>query len=163
MRSSDFPDLEAMRQGINYRFPVACRGKSWQLRPLSSIEIIQSASETSDRLSKLPEGQQNGITTSLLNAMYQLEKASSEDVGQPGNLTVVMLERMTPDEVNHIWKQYVRITDKVNPDIEDVPAEELENIVEGLKKNSDPVSLLTDLSISRLVAVCLRLLRPTEA
>lgn len=163
MRTSDFPDLEAMRQGVDYRFPVACRGKTWHLRPLSSLEIIQAASETADRLSKLPEGQQIGTTASLLNAMHQLEKASSEDVGHPGVLSVAMMERMTPDEVNHLWKQYVRITDKVNPDLESVPSDELERIVEDLKKNSDQASLLTDLSISRLIAVCLRLCEITAA
>ena len=162
MKSSDFPDLDAMRLGVSYQFPVTCRAKTWRLRPLSSLEIIQSAADTADALSRLPEGQQIGTTGSLLNAMYQLEKASAPDVGEPGTLSVAMMQRMTPDEVNHIWKQYVRITDTVNPDLESVPAEELERIVGELKKNSHPASLLIDLSISRLIEVCLRLLGTTE-
>lgn len=162
MKSSDFPDLQAMRQGIEFVFPVTCRGRTWKLRPLASLEIIQSASETADALSKLPDSQQSQVTASLLNASHQLIKASSSDLGATdATLTQQLLERMTPDEINSIWKQYVRITDRVNPDLEEMPAERLLQLVEDLKKNSENDSRLTDLPISHLIAVCRHLLQVT--
>lgn len=154
MKSSDFPQLDLMRAGVEHRFEISIRQFKVTVRPLTNLEIIQATSEAAEAFQKLPANQQLGVTASLLNAMYQLEKASGRDVGEPGMLTLKLLEKMSPDEVNHLWKQYVRITDKVNPSFEDVSADQLQEWAEALKKSSDPLSLLTDLSISNLIALC---------
>ena len=159
MKTEDFKQLAAMRAGVDYRFKIKCRQFEVTVRPLANLEIIQAASEAADAFEKMPKNQQLSVTASLLNAMYQLEKASAKDVGEIGELTLPLMKLMTADEVNNLWKQYVRVCDKVNPDFEGMPAQELEALVEGLKKNSDPLSTLTDLSISNLIAVCQHLLR----
>lgn len=154
----DIPQLEAMRHGIDYKFKITCRNFEVFVRPLSALEVVQAASEAAEHFQKLTEVQKISITMSLLMATCQLEKASSPDIGEFPTLTRKMLEMMTPDEINHLWKQYVRVCDRVNPSFENMGADELSNTVEALKKSSDRLSLLTDLSISQLITVCLHLL-----
>jgi hypothetical protein len=161
VKSSDFPQLDAMRDGVDYRFNITCRKFSVAVRPLTNLEVIQATAAAADAYESLPENQRSSISASLLSAMHQLEKASSPDVGEPGRLTLAMLQMMTPDEVNHLWKQYVRVTDKVNPSFDMVGHEQLGEWADELKKNSDPLSLLTDLSISSLIALCHHLSRPS--
>lgn len=160
MKTIDFPELALMRDGIDYRFTIRCRKLEVPVRPLCNLEIIQASAAAAEAFEKLPDNQRITLSASLLNAMYHLERASSSDVGERGSLTLQLLQMMTSEEVNHLWKQYVRVTDRVNPSFEDMSAEDIEATVESLKKNSDPDSILTDLSISALITVCRRLLRP---
>jgi hypothetical protein len=162
VKSKDFPQLTAMRAGVDYRFKIACRHWEGFVRPLTSFEIIEAASKTAESWEKLKESQRMSISASLLNAMFQLEMASTLDVGEPAQLPHSLLQMMTPDEVNHLWKQYVRMCDVVNPSFEEMSKEKLDELVLGLKKSSEKLSILTELSISTLIGVCLRLLSESE-
>lgn len=157
MKSSDFSQLELMREGVGFNFEITLRSFKVKVRPLTNLEIIQATADAGKAFNSLPEDQRLNVSASLLNAMYQLEKASAKDVGEIGELTLPLLQHMSPDEVNHLWKQYVRVTDNVNPSFETATAEQLSVWAEELKKNSDPLSLLTDLSISNLISLCLHL------
>lgn len=162
MKSSDFPQLDAMREGIEYRFEITLRKFKVLVRPLTNLEIIQATAGAADAFKKLPEDQQLQVTASLLNAMYQLERAASPDIGEMSGLTMKLMELMSPDEINHLWKQYVRVTDKVNPSFESLSAEDIGAIAEDLKKSSDPRSVLIDLSISSLISLCLHLSKASQ-
>lgn len=157
MKQKDFKQLDLMRQGVDYSFEIACRQFKVRVRPLTCLEIIQATSAAAEAYEKLPQAQRISVTASLLNAMHQLECASAGDVGEEPQLTLAHLQMMSPDEINHLWKQYVRVTDRVNPSLEEMTKEELDKLVEALKKSSDPASILIDLSISNLIALCLRL------
>lgn len=161
MKTKDFPQLALMRAGVEYSFEISIRQFRLKVRPLTNLEIIQATSDAADAYSKLPEKQQLSVSASLLNAMYQLERASASDVGENSELPLAVLQMMNPEEVNHLWKQYCRVMDKVNPDFQTMSVENLDLMVEELKKNSDPLSLLTDLSISNLIELCRRLLATT--
>jgi hypothetical protein len=152
-----------MRFGIDYSFEVECRRLKVRVRPLSSLEIVQTTTAAGEAYQKLPEGQRISITASLLLAMHQLEAASKPDIGDQATLPMSVMQLMTPDEVNHLWKQYVRVCDRVNPSLEEMPADEFNRLVEDLKKSSDQVSILTDLSISGLIQVCRHLLAQPPA
>lgn len=153
-KSSDFPELELMRAGVDLHFEILVRKFKVKVRPLTTIEVIEATAEAADAFDKLPEVKKLNITMSLMNAMYQLNKASSPDVGENGTLGLPLMHMMRSDEINALWKQYVRVCDKVNPAFEDVTAEQLKAWSEDLKKNSDPRSLLIDLSISNLISLC---------
>lgn len=166
MKSVDFSQLELMREGVEHNFEISVRKFKVRVRPLTNLEVIQATAGAADAFEKVPENQKISITLSLLNAMHQLEKSATKDVGEMTELPMTLLQMMSPDEVNHLWKQYVRVTDKVNPSFESVSAEQLLNWAEELKKNSEPESLLTDLSISSLIGLCLHLaaqLRESQA
>lgn len=159
MKTVDIPQLALMRAGIDYKFEVSIRSFKVTLRPLTNLEIIQATSQAVAEYSKLPENQRVSISASLYSAMYQLEKASAPDVGDYPTLPLTTLQMMNPNEVNHLWKQYVNITEKVNPSFEEMTIEQLDAIVADLKKNSDPRSTLTDLSISNVNETLLYLLK----
>lgn len=161
MKASDFPDLELMREGVDYNFEISVRKfKAW-VRPLTSLEVIKATAAAAQAFDTLNEHEKLSISLSLLNAMYQLNKACEID-GVPGKLTLPLMQHMSPDEINALWKQYVRVTDKVNPDFESVGAEKLKEWAEALKKSSEPLSMLTDLSTSNLIALCLHLSQNIE-
>jgi hypothetical protein len=162
VKTKDFPQLELMRAGVDYSFKISLRKYEIMVRPLTNLEIIDTTSKAAEAYEKLPEKQQMRISLSLLNAMYQLERAASPDIGEESPLSLAVLQMMNPEEVNHLWKQYVRVVDMVNPDLEKLTVEQLDAMVSQLKKNSDPISLLTDLSISNLIEVCLRLLQEAK-
>ncbi len=150
--------MELMRAGVEYSFEISIRQFKVFVRPLTNLEIIQATASAAESYERLPDSQRLSVTASLLNAMHQLEKAASVDVGEVSALPLAILQMMTPDEVNHLWKQYCRVMDKVNPDFQFMSIEELNVLVEDLKKSLDKLSQLTDLSISNLIAVCRHLL-----
>lgn len=162
MKSTDFKDLELMREGIAYQFEIKCRKFSRIVRPLTNYEIIKATAAAAEDFQRLPELEQTQNSLSLLNAMHQLVLASAPDVNETPTITLALLQMMNPEEVNHLWKQYVRAMDRVNPSFEEMKAEDLSRIAEDLKKNSDPRSLLIDLSISSLIALCLHLSKTSE-
>ena len=162
MKTSDFPQLALMRAGIEFRFEISVRQFKVKVRPLSNLEIIECTGNAVADYEKLPETKRTSITLSLLHAMHQLERASSPDIGEPGELSFALLNHMNNEEVNSLWKQYVRVCDKVNPSFDSIESDKVSAIVEDLKKNSDPLSVLTDLSISSLIAVSLRLVEETR-
>lgn len=159
MKSSDFPQLALMRAGIDYQFEISVRNFKVKVRPLSNLEIVQATQDAVVAFEKTPQEKRVTIAISLFHAMFQLERAASSDVGaQDSQLPLALMQMMHNEEVNALWKQYVRVLDKVNPSFEDFPAEEMQKIVDDLKKNADPRSILIDLSISKLIAVCCLLL-----
>lgn len=162
LKSSDFPELELMRSGIEASFEIGIREYRIKVRPLTTLEVIQATADAAEAFEKLPEPQRLNITMSLMSAMYQLNRASSIDVGELGKLSLALMQMMSADEINSLWKQYIRVTDKVNPSLDSVSMEQLVSWTESLKKNSDPHYLLTDLSISNLISLCLHLSRISQ-
>lgn len=163
LKSSDFPQLALMRAGIDYQFEISVRNFKVKVRPLSNLEIVQATQDAVSAFEKTPQDRRVNIAISLYHAMYQLERAASSDVGaQDSSLPLTLMQMMHNEEVNALWKQYVHVLDRVNPSFENFPAEEMNSLVEELKKNSDPKSMLTDLSISKLIAVCSHLLEASR-
>ncbi len=161
-RIIDFPQLEKMRAGVKYKEKIRCRDFEVEVRPLTNWETVKATAEAAEVWSKLDTKQQMYISSSLMNAIYQLSLAATSDVGVvDSKLPVALLEMLSPDEINHFWKQYVKMIDRVNPSFEAYKPEEIAATVEDLKKNSDPLSILNELSISQLVAVCRQLLATT--
>lgn len=159
MKTIDFPQLALMREGIEYKFEIKVRSFVVKVRPLTNLEIIEATAKAAEAYEMMPEKTRSSISLSLMLAMYQLERASSPDIGEIGALSMPLMQLMNNEELNSLWKQYVRVTDLINPSFENMDSEEVEKVVEELKKNSDQLSRLTDLSISQLIAVCSYLLK----
>lgn len=161
---SEFPNLALIRQGIHYRFEVKCRGLVLSLRPLSISEEDQISQEVIEQMSELQDHQKTSLKQSILLAMKKLERASTTDVGaQDWKITCIELERFTPGEVDHLFKQYVAKCDVISPMFDRLPREMVEKLVEGLKKNSKDLGMiLTELSFFQLVDICHHLLTTGE-
>ncbi len=148
--------IDAMRQGVDYRFPVKLRGFSILLRPLSVGESIQVASRVKARMELAPPEMVHALTSNTYLAGETLVLASTADVDtNDPRLTELIVQRMTPDELQSLFKQYVAGCDRCNPALETMKVEEVRALADELKKNSpDPEALalqLTALSLLHLV------------
>lgn len=146
-------ELDAMRMGTDYRFPCSIRGYSVVLRPLSNAETCQVAAEVMADLLKLPPSMQNPMQENTMLARRTLELASTSDVGMTDyKLPELVSSRMTNDELNFLFKQYVDVCDRVNPSLETLKPGELDKLVEALKKNPSERTELTRSQLLSLVS-----------
>lgn len=163
--ASDLPQLELMRHGVDYKFPLKCRSLSFKARPLTNLEIVMVNVAVATRLDDMEEKFRLEVTRSLLLAQEMLRAASSSDVGATDSpLTDYILERMTPDETQFLYKQYLAGAERVNPMLEMLPIETLNQMVEAVKKSPEKerVSTLIELSFSDLVGISELLLSREE-
>lgn len=151
--------LEAMRQGVNYRHEVKVREQKFRLRPLTNNEILDVTDEVLEIMNSLPVFKRHPQREHSLVARLTLMKASTPDVGSSEvGLTDYVLSNMSAEELQLIYNEYVKVCERVNPKLEEMPKEDLDFLVEDLKKSSNLNSQLTDLPISHLVSVCRKLI-----
>ncbi len=145
-------NLELMRLGSSYRFPVKLREFTIMLRPLTVLESITVMGETKAHLEKLPKYNQNAITEHVLFSQKTLQLAStSKPDGNDPTITEHELSQTTPDELTYLFKEYLAVADKVNPAFDALPVETLNKLVAEAKKND---LILIELSFSEIVNVC---------
>lgn len=148
--------LTKMRLGVEWRWPIRIRGFEVMVRPLSMAETIEVMSRVAAELKRSPDLYKNRVHEHALLAKEHLILATTS---QPGagdyKLTHPVLNDFTPDEIVALYKEYVTITEKCDPSIESLPADELKRMVADLKKTSreELDSLLTALSFLQLKAV----------
>lgn len=148
--------LSAMRAGVAYRELIRCRNLTLEVRPLSMLETLQVANEVQGELARV-----GNVGNRLLEhehlARLTLIKATTSDIGKDDpKLTDLIVQKMTPEEISYLHKQYVAVVDKKNPALELLPVEDLKDLVEALKK-SPPTELglhLTELSFLELASLC---------
>lgn len=147
------PEIEAMRNGVEFRFPVNLGKYSVLLRPLSNIEQTRVTSECIAKLNQLQEHEKHVDQETNLLAKETLHLASTSDVGvYDPKLTYLILDRMTLDQLRYFYKSYIAICEKVNPNLETISEDRLKELVETVKKN--PSFQLTELSIVEIINLC---------
>lgn len=131
-------EVESMRQGVDYRGKISIRGFTMSVRPVSQYETIKISADVVSIMSKMSPGMKNQLVEHSLVARETLKVASTSDVGKTDfEITDVIMDRMTPDELQFLFKQYVGFTDKVNPCLEKMTKQEIEDIVDYLKKTPE--------------------------
>ncbi len=159
------PELALMRQGVSYRFNIRIREYSLAVRPLSTMETIHAAKRAAAKFQALTQEEQTSVTESIIIVSEKLKIASTSDVGaQDEKLTDLLVSQMSPHELDYLWKQYIAGLERVNPSIEEISAEDLEALVEEVKKS--PLGLrsaLTELSLRQLVAISHRSLQTSPS
>lgn len=161
----EYPNLALIRQGIEYNFVVKVRKLELLMRPLSIMEEDQITQEVILAMKDLEEVQKTSIRQTSLLSIKKLSRASTSDVGaKDGKIHEIELERMTPGEIDSIFKQYVAGCDKLSPMLEDYDKETVKKWIEHLKKNStDMATTLIESSFLELVAICRHLLTTEES
>lgn len=148
--------LTKMRLGVEWRWPIRIRGFEVLVRPLSMAETIEVMSRVGAELKRSPDLYRNRVHEHALLAKEHLIQATTS---QPGandwRLTHPLLNDFTPDEIIALYKDYVSVTEKCDPSIESIPADEVKRMVSDLKKSSpeEQDSQLTALSFWQLKAV----------
>lgn len=150
------PQIEQMRQGVEYRGVIAIRGFKVFVRPLSISETSQVAGEVISEMEELPAQFRTSLTENLLLAKKYLVLATTSEVGKSDpKLSTLVLDRCTPDEIQCLYDQYLEVVERVNPKLEELGSEEIDALVTEVKKNP---SVRTDLSRSQLASLVGRLL-----
>jgi hypothetical protein len=150
--------LDAMRQGADYNFKIVLRGFQMTVRPLTILEEQQVVANVTEYLNGLPAHAKNSLAENVSLAKEYLKIASTSDVGkQDFKIHDYQLDRMTPEEIQYLYRQYLDAKEQVNPSIETMTADELNSLLAVLKKNpgaADWGSRMIELSRSQLVRIC---------
>ena len=156
--SNDLPQLELMRQGVDYNFRVAIRAFQVKLRPVTIGEHQQINQEIIDKLSQMPQEMRHSLNESYLLAKEMLKAACKLDPEgkTAGPLTDYILDKMTIDEVLLLYKQYEDGVEKVNPRLEDLSAEDVNALVELVKKNPTELTGLSFVQLASMVRLLLK-------
>jgi hypothetical protein len=154
--------LEAMRMGVDYRFKLTLRAFSMIVRPLTIIEEQNIVANVTDYIAGLPQQARNSLTENVALAKEYIKEASTTDVGSKDyKIHDYQLDRMTPEEIQFLYRQYLDAKEQVNPSIEKMDPEQLQSLLARLKKSllpADWASQTIELSRSQLVRVCRSLL-----
>lgn len=91
------------------------------------------------------------IDKNVLVQRSTLKLATTVEKGGAPFLSDKVLSLTTVDEINHLYNEYIRIVESVNPSLEQISSEQFKSLVDALKK-----SLITsnDLSLVQLRAIC---------
>ncbi len=158
-------EIEAMRMGTEYSFPVQLRKFSINLRPISNAETMQCYGDVADYINSLSPSRRTKIEEDNALAREFLKKASSpSDQPNAPRLTDPILSAMTNDEMMYLYKEWQATCDRVNPSLEKMPIDKLKELVEDIKKNppEDLVYQLTELSFGQLVNLATYLLTKSD-
>lgn len=150
--------LNAMRLGADYQFKITLRGFSMNVRPLTIIEEQQVVANVSAFMATLPVHAKNSLSENVALAKEYLKIASSSDVGKVDyQIWDYQMDRMTPEEIQFLYRQYLDAKEAVNPSVETMSIEQINTLVQTLKKSPGPAdwaSQLIELSRSQLGRVC---------
>ena len=158
-------ELNAMRTGVAWVVPVKLREFTIRLRPLTIIEQAEVDQNVNAYMARLPVEKRVPIIEAGAKARETIKKSSTANVtaGEQG-IYDAQLDQMTSDEIRYLYKQYLGHMEHVNPELETMPRERLEEIVSYLKKTpqKDLLSELTELSTVQLANVILHLLTSSD-
>ena len=128
-------EIEDMRAGVSYSHIISIRKFQLKVRPISNHEQLQVASEVQKKMAVLTMDMRNQLTEHQIVARETLKFASTSDVGKTDwGITDIIMDKMTPDEIQFLFQQYVQVTDRTNPKLEKMTNEQLEELVVALKK-----------------------------
>jgi len=160
------PEIEAMRMGVDYSFSISLRGFPVDLRPLSNSETMRAFSSVNTYVRGLPEFQRGQLVEDNAKAREFLKLASSQ-YGQPltAKITDTVLDEATNDEIMYLYREWLAVCDKVNPNLQEMPVEHVKALVEEVKKNTpkDLASQLTELSFWQMRSILTYLLTNEES
>lgn len=148
--------IDAMRMGVEYRQPIRIRAFEVMVRPLTMGETLQIAAEVMKDLQSVPEFMRMPAQEAAMLARRTLILATTSDVGKTDStLSELILQRCTPEEIQHLYNQYVDVTERANPSLDKMAQNDVLELAEALKKSP---SELIKLSRSQLLSVASHLL-----
>lgn len=145
--------IQKMRLGVDYRHPITIRDFSILVRPISISETLEVSQVVTERFMKLDVNAKNRVAEHTFLAQETLLRASkpAPDSEMEPTISNYIMNKMTPDELSYLHKQYVAVMDKVNPALEMMDASEVKEMVEALKKNPLAVTEFSFLELASMV------------
>ena len=143
--------LQALRFGVAHTFTIRVRKLEVAVRALSISERVRIVNEVTAEMTAKPKEHHNSLTESALLAIHTLELASTPDPDRPQpSLPGHVLQKMTNDELRALYTEYNDACDLIDPAMETITEERLDELVKIAKKNA---SALTELPRPHLMAV----------
>lgn len=129
--------LAALRFGVDYTFTIQVRQLKVTVRVLSIVERVAIANDVTAEMAKKPVGEQNGLTEATLLTIRTLERAttdSPEDTREP-RMPAAILTKFSADELQALYRAYSDACDKLDPSMETLSVEKIEEMIAAAKKN----------------------------
>jgi hypothetical protein len=140
--------LKKMREGVKEVHNISLRGFNIPVRVLSLAEMNLIRK---DAISQALANKGDGTDVNVITQQTVLKMASTIDSSGGPLLSDKVLERMTTDELNYLYNEYVRVSESVNPSVEHISHDAFRELVNALKKN---MITSVDLSLPQLRAIC---------
>ena len=140
--------IEKMRAGVKETYDICLRELVIPVRVLSVDEINEIRRQAKSYAARF-----QGDETDVNLAIQKLTLSKASDIaGVPLlNDRFYKESRMTVDEINYLYNEYIRVMDTVNPSLEQITPEQFRALVDALKKKNVSAS---DLSLRQLKAIC---------
>lgn len=152
--SLQIPELEAMRMGVTYTWQIQLRNWKAVVRPLSIKEKLEVSHDVAAELARMPSSKRTSLTEHTLLARETLKRATcSSSTAYDPKLSDPILDEMTGDELLYVYDQYCAAEERVNPKLELMSKEQMQELVDEIKKKGSSASLLTELSFLQLVSL----------
>jgi hypothetical protein len=145
--------LARMREGTRWRWPVTFKTAEVLLRPLTMGEEIDVEVRVTQNMKSKEPAYRVPINESAMRAKIILEVASTSEPGKTDPmLTDNILNQFTNAELLAFMKEYQTVCDKCDPSIDSLTRQQIDEMVEALKKTPSEVlhSALTGLSFWQL-------------
>lgn len=146
------PQIDQMRMGVDYSFPVKLRNFQCVMRPLSNAETVKCYSAVGEHMSKIPKSHQTKLTEDNFLAREFIKTASSPYGEWAPQISDPMMDQMSNDEIMFIYKEWMAICERCNPSMETISTDAMRVLVDHVKKNApaDLMLQLTELSTLEL-------------
>jgi hypothetical protein len=131
MRAEDI--LAQMRKGIQETYEIRLRGALIPVRVLTVTEMNDARREG---LSAAIAIKGDETDKNLFQQKTILKLASTIVKGAGPMLSDKLLDMLSADELDFIYREYINIVDRVNPDMEQMTEEEFRHLVDMVKKNT---------------------------
>lgn len=134
-----FSIVEHMRMGTNSRFPIKLRSKKTiLLRPLSIYEQNKVVTDSMEEQQSKPSLQQHSMMENTVLMLKTLELASTSDYGKTDFvLSTSEMQKLSAQELQYLWAEYVSACDKLNPRLEKMSKEDMQDLISECKKKEE--------------------------
>lgn len=124
--------LAKMRAGVKESYEIRLRELIIPVRVLSLDEINEIRRTVKTDMARLAGADE--ADSSVKMQRYVLKLASNVNNTAP-LLGDKLLSMLTIDELNHLYNEYMKVIDDVNPSLETISPEEFRRLVDAVKKN----------------------------
>lgn len=125
--------LKKMRMGIKETYEISLRSFKVPVRVLSMDELVAVRRE-GIKHQALIGGDETDRNCYIEKTVLKLASTLTKN-GAPLLMDGV-LDKMTLEEISHLYGEYVKIMDDCSPELEQIPIEQFRALIDAVKKNS---------------------------
>lgn len=149
--------LAKLRAGTKEVYEIKLRQLIVPVRVISLDEISAIRREA-----KAEQAKMLGDETDFNVSMQKFTLKLASNIKDAPLLSDKLLSKLTIDEVNHLYNEYIRVMDAVNPTLEAISPEHFRSMVEALKKSQVTLNELSLRELKALSSAFVEMIREQE-